>query len=345
LLRSRPLVISSDAALVDAISAVAAEANVQLDVVADVGLAQGVLGSASLVLIDAALVGHATMPWRRSIVIVSRRIEEPQMWRRLTAAGAERVIELPDGAPWLFERFGRSLDEPTAGELVVVVGAAGGAGTSTLAAALTRYVADDGRRSVLVDLDPQGGGIDLLVGAEDQVGARWDELAGISGRVDERVLVPALPVISKLPVLSWQADSEIEPDPNAVGHVLDALLRQPGVVVVDAGRATDPRAQLALTRSSRVVLLVPLRVRAVSAARAHIRSLAGTTPAIVVRQPSPGGLNAGDASAALGLDVAAVLADDRRRAEVEELGGPIPSSSAWRRVCEAVLSLEHRVAA
>jgi hypothetical protein len=43
-----------------------------------------------------------------------------------------------------------------------------------------------------------------------------------------------------------------------------------------------------------------------------------------------------DVERALGHPVAGVLPVVRRRAEVEELGGGMPSGSVWHSVCEAV---------
>lgn len=346
---ARPLLVTADSGLQDAVLAVAAEARVEVTVAAEVGAAATLWAAAPLVLLDAGLVEPAlrtlAVP-RPGLVVVSRAIEDPEIWRHLVAIGAEHVVELPQGAPWLFERFGRSLDtDPTAG-LVVVAGAVGGAGVSTLAAALAWHARSAGAPAVLVDLDPWGGGIDLVVGAEDAAGARWDELAGITGRVDERVLLDALPNADGLPLLSWPTDSDLEPGPGAVSQVLDALCRRPGLVVVDAGRTADPRAAVALAKCQTLVLVVPLRVRAVAAARRILRRLpAHVAPMVAVREPAPGGLSPDDVASALGVPVSVVLPDDRRRRVNEELGAPPPSSSSWQRVCAALLDAQTEAAA
>lgn len=338
----RPLLITDDSGVQEAVLAVADEAKVDVAVAADVGAAAPLWGSAPLVLLDAAHVDHAIrlLPLPRpGLVVVSRAIDDAAVWRGLVAIGAEHVVELPQGAPWLFERFGRSLDHRPTADVIVVAGAVGGAGCSTLAAALARAANDDGSGSVLVDLDPLGGGLELLAAAETVTGVRWDELAGISGRVDDRVLLGALPSINGLPLLSWSSESDLEPSTEAVSHVIDALARHPGTIVVDGGRLTDPRAAVAVMRCTQLVVVVPLRVRAVAAARRLVRRLpAQVTPTVVVREPAPGGLSGDDVSAALDLSVCAVLADDRRRAVNEEVGAAVPGTSAWQSVCTAVLA-------
>ncbi len=346
---ARPLLITTDNGVQDAVLAVADEAQVDVAVAADVGAAAPLWSTAPLVLLDVSLVEPAMrllpLP-RQGLVVVARAIDDPAIWRHLMAVGAEHVVELPDGAPWLFERFGRSLQPDPAAEVVVVAGAVGGAGTSTLAASLAYAAKRDRTPSVLVDLDPAGGGLDLMLGAEGETGARWEELAGITGTVDETVLLEALPRADGLPVLSWSGESHLEPSVGAVGQVLDALGRPPGVVVVDGGRLNDPRAAVALARCQRLVLVVPLRVRAVAAARRLLARISPPIPpTIVASGPAPGGLSPDDLAAALSLPVAAKLPDDRRRPVNEEVGGQPPTSAQWQRVCRQVLTAVADVAA
>jgi len=345
----RPLLVTSDAGLMDAIMAVAREAQVDVSVASDARAAAPYWASAPLVLLDAVqltsdsgLDGLPASVGSPGLVIVSRSIDDPEVWRQLTNVGAERVVELPHGAPWLFDRLGQCEQLPRPSEsscdVIAVIGAVGGAGATSVAAALARHLHERSGSGVLVDLDPTGGGIDLLVGGETCSGARWDELAGISGRVDERVLMQALPMIAELPVLSWAPMSDVEPDVVAVEHVIDALCRRRGLVVVDLGRGVDARSSAVLTRAAQAVVVVPMRVRAVAAARRLLARLPPhIQPLVLAREPAPGGLKAADLTAALGVPVVATLPDDRRRAAIEELGGPAPQSAAWRRVCEALL--------
>ncbi|HEX5018795.1 MAG TPA: septum site-determining protein Ssd [Actinomycetes bacterium] len=343
---ARPLLVTGDPGLLDAVLAVAAEAGVECEVARDVATASVRWSSAPLVLADPGLLtDDHPLPPRPGLVAVSRALDDPDVWRRLMAFGVEHIVELPMGAPWLYQRLGRSLDGDPGNDLLVVLGAVGGAGASTLAAALASH-GEAGKPGVLVDLDPRGAGIDLMVGAESESGARWEELAGITGRVDEQILLQALPVADGLPVLSWPPESEIEPDAVAMGHVLDALARSGALVVVDSGRGEDPRLHVALSRTSRAVVVVPLRVRAIAAAKRVLRKLPPHVESIVVaREPAPGGLTCDDVAKALGAPVAATLAEDRRRPLDEELGAPAPDAAVWRRVCAAVLDNAARAVA
>jgi secretion/DNA translocation related CpaE-like protein len=344
---TRPLLITSDPGIADAVLAVAGEGGVDVTLAPDISSAGPVWNTAPLVLIDAEQVQSAAgLASRRGVIVVTRPVSDAETWRKLVAIGAERIVELPLGAPWLYERLGRSLEAVPPSGLMVVTGATGGAGASTLAAALARYAHVHEAGGALVDLDPASGGIDLMLGAERAPGARWDELAGVGARVDEGILIEALPTSDGLAVLSWPASGEIEPDAVAVGHVLDALVRSQVRVVVDGGRGRDPRFHVALARAGCLVVLVPLRVRAVTAARRLLQSVPQhVSIAVVAREPAPGGLGVDDVAEALGRPVVATLAEDRRRPATEELGGPAPDASPWRRVCDAVLTHQSPVVA
>ena len=104
---------------------------------------------------------------------------------------------------------------PTAGAVsaggralvVGVVGARGGAGATSFAVALSLAGARAGRRTMLVDLDPYGGGIDLVLGAEDVPGPRWDSFASGAPPVTGAALAESLPRCGEVTVLAWSRES------------------------------------------------------------------------------------------------------------------------------------------
>lgn len=343
----RPLLITADTTLLDSVVGVAAAVRVQVDVAADVGSAVGRWSSAPLVLVDAASVpAIGALPRRSGLVVVSEALDDVGRWREVSACGAERIVELPADAAWLAERLSRATEPVVAAEVVAVLGASGGVGTSTLAAALAGHASGPDHPGILVDLDPGGGGLDLLLGIEQQPGARWEELASVGGRVDSHVLVDALPKVDDVRVLSWSTEAGLDPDLAAVTTVVESLAAGRGRVVLDAGRGVDLRAQALLPACARVVVVVPLRVRAVTAARRLLRQLPhGPSTTLVARGPAPGGVTARDLELALGHAVTAVLPTDRRRPEVEELGGGLPTGSPWRKVCDAIGTAAAPVAA
>lgn len=222
-----PLAVTSDPVLAEALSRVAAEAGVRLEVVPHPGAARRRWSAAPLVLVgvdQAGAVVQAGLPRRPEVALVGRDLDDATVWRRGTALGAAHVLILPDCERWLAGMLAEAdspHDDP--GALVAVLSGRGGAGGSTLAAALALAGTRRGLRSTLVDLDPVGGGIDLLFGLETEPGPRWSELARWrDGRLCGRSLRDALPTYAarsrrglaaglgfteegadRLPVLAW----------------------------------------------------------------------------------------------------------------------------------------------
>jgi secretion/DNA translocation related CpaE-like protein len=178
-----------------------------------------------------------------------------------------------------------------------------------LAAGLAMTAANAGHRVLLVDSDPFGGGLDLVLGWEDDNGVRWPELADTSGRVDAGALVGALPGRGDLALLSFDRRELAGAPPEAMTAVLDAGRTTRALVVVDLPRQLDPASVVALQTADHGLLVVPAEVRAVTAAAkvaaaavVHCRELR-----LVVRGPSPGRLTAEEISRSLELPLAGAL--------------------------------------
>jgi hypothetical protein len=146
------------------------------------------------------------------------------------------------------------------GAVLGVLGGSGGVGASTFAAVLALCAG----RSVLIDLDRVGGGIDVLLGIESSPGARWSGLRLGGGRLDPAALAEGLPAWRGVPVLA--ADTG-PPSPGAVAAVLDAA-RACGTVVVALPRERSPLRDEALAGCLLTVLLVRGDVGGVTAAGA-----------------------------------------------------------------------------
>ncbi|MPZ25801.1 MAG: septum site-determining protein minD [Micromonosporaceae bacterium] len=312
-----PLVVTSDDQLLDEVLRVAAAGGTEVDVAADPAAARGRYGTAPLVLVgvDQAQASlRARLPRRADVVIVAPdRLDEatgsPDPWNFVEPLGATHVATLPAAQLWLVERFANSQLRGAPGRVVAVLSGRGGAGGSVLAAGLAVTAASLRHRVLLVDADPLGGGLDLVLGWEDDRGLRWPELAGTSGRLDGAALVGALPGRGELAVLSFDRRVPAEVAPEAMTAVLDAGRHTRDLVVVDVPRQLHPAAVVALQTADDGLLVVPAEVRAATAAarvataaREHCSQLR-----LVVRGPSPGGLTAEEISRSLGLPVAGSL--------------------------------------
>src|SRR5436309_2057533 len=74
--------------------------------------------------------------------------------------------------------------------VIGVLSGCGGAGASTFAAVLAGCA---GRPAFLLDCDPLGGGIDVLLGCEREPGPRWGQVRVRGGPLDPQLLLSGLP--------------------------------------------------------------------------------------------------------------------------------------------------------
>ncbi len=254
----RPLVVTADELVLDDILRLAAAAGVEVIVAADAAAARPGWSTAPLVLIGpdvAATCAGAEFGRRAPVVLVSRSELDADEWRAALRAGAESVFVLPAGEPELVQRLGEAVERSaTDGVVVGCIGGRGGAGASVLACALAVTAARSGRSALLVDLDPLGGGADLLLGAEDVPGLRWPELRAAAGRLPGAALRAALPQSAGVAVLaadrpltaaSPSADRSPRrgwvPVPVPVQPAAGASFGAPvGTVLADAGEDVHP---------------------------------------------------------------------------------------------------------
>lgn len=328
---SRPLVVTADERLLDDLLRLAAAGGVEVEVAADPAAARGRYATAPLVVLgadQARVCLRARLPRRGDLVLVAGQGGVPDPWEHAEPLGAGHVAVLPTAEAWLIDRFAGCQDKQPAAPVVAVLGGRGGAGASVLAAGLAVTAANLGRRVLLVDADPYGGGLDLVLGWEDDHGLRWPELTGASGRLDAGSLVGALPGRGDLALLSFDRRELPTAPPEAMTAVLDAGRVARDLVVVDVPRRLDPAAVVALQTADEGLLVVPAEVRAATAA-AKVAAAAAEHCArlrLVVRGPSPGRLVADEISGSLDLPVAGTLRPEVGLPAMLE-GGLAPTAS------------------
>lgn len=286
------------------------------------------------------------LPRRHGVVLVCAGDAGLADWQVAAAAGVDHVLGLPAQESELVEILGARPDSGIGdGSVVAVVGGRGGAGASTLAAAIA-LVADDGAvrpRTLLVDGDGFGGGIDLLLGLEDRDGLRWPGLVLEGGRLSSSALHGALPTAGKaLAVLACGRGADAtDPGRAAIGAVLDAGRTAGDLVVCDVPRRGLSDSAF-IDGADLVVLVLPAEIRATAAAETLAAQIKERNPnqGLVVRGPAPGGLRADDIATALGLPLLAATRPEPRLTDRLERGGlRLRKRSPLRGAADAVLDV------
>jgi secretion/DNA translocation related CpaE-like protein len=280
--------------------------------------------NAPLVLVgsDALAAGPVrALPRRPGVVVVADRELPADAWAGAVEIGAERVAVLPADESWLLARCTAAVRSPVERGWLIAVGAAsGGAGASTVATAVALAAAPG---VTLVDADPWGAGLDLLLGAERADGLRWPELTGLRGRVAGDALLAALPDVAGVHVVAASRSSPERVPPEALTAVVDASRAVGCPVVVDLPRSAGGDAESLAADADLAVLVVPARLRAATAGRLLVEAQdspwAGAQ--LVVRQV-PGGLSRQELSDVVGRPVLAELAHDRSAVPRGERGEP-----------------------
>ena len=298
------LVVTADAGLGERLARLAAAVGVSVTTAADTARAGGGWLDAPLVLLDAEAAGMGVPVRRGGVVLVQGAGGDERVWRSAVQVGAEAVARLPHDESWLLERLAMALDAaaPPA-RAVGVVGGRGGAGASTLAAALAREGVRRGRDVVLVDADPAGGGIDLLLTTRYEPGLRWGDLVDVRGVLRGSVLRDGLPVCAGLRVLTWEREDACDVPAEPMEAVLDAARRSHDLVVVDLPRREDAATVAVLWRLDLLLVVAPAEMRAAAGAAYVVRRFGRHVGDVrlVVRGPAPIGLSAEGVADGAGL--------------------------------------------
>ncbi|WP_338022683.1 septum site-determining protein Ssd [Allosalinactinospora lopnorensis] len=163
----------------------------------------------------------------------------------------------------------------------------------------------------LIDADPLGSGLGLLLGGDHAGGARWGDLVERQGRMSWPALRETLPEISGVALITWE-HGPAQPVPTAAMRaVLASAARGTDLVVVDLSRGLDTGAEEALRRTTVALLTVPADVHAVMSAARIAPRLSDRVAdlRVVVRGASPA-LPAETVARALGLPLSGDIAPD-----------------------------------
>lgn len=299
--------------------------------------------AAAVVLDEAAAqrCGQAALPRRSRVSVLSSIEAATTTWEAAVAIGAQRVLRMPQQERELVlelaEAAESARDDRRRGPAVAVVGGCGGAGASLFAVALAFAAAD----ALLLDLDPWGGGLDLVVGGESAPGLRWPDLALQGGRLNWADIRAALPRQHGISVLSGTRRG-YELDAGPVNAIVDAGRRGGVTVVCDLPRRLTEATHVALDNADLVVLVSRCDVRACAASATFAPVLTAINPnlGLVVRGPAPGGLRAVEVADIVGVPLLASMRAASQIPERLEHGGlRMGRRSPLRSAADAVLGV------
>lgn len=337
--REQILLVTGDDALADVVLAAAAALRREVTLVTTAAEAVASWDQAVLVLVGsdrAAEMAGLAPGSRAGVFLVGFAPEALAPWSvRLQAP----VIVVPEALSTLSAVLAD--DRGRGGPVVGVLGGSGGIGASTLAAGLAMAARRSGKTAALVDLDPIGGGVDLLLGAERTPGWRWSRLVGARGEVND--VRRFLPQVEGLTVVSMGREPRERREPEvpsveSVKAVLSSLARHHDLVVIDPGRASTPSLRTALAACRLTYVVSGTGVRAVAACAERLRGLDLTEPSVVVRRQPSSRVAPEVVGRALALPVSGVVPDDHRLALLAERGDPPGRTGrgAWAKAVDAL---------
>lgn len=303
------LCISADPAVVELVSACAAAVEQPVQVVPTADQARSWWRAAPVVFVGVDCASELLRwgaPARPGVYLCADRAESAVPWS-VPLGAAVLLLDGGGGSGQVTELLLGVAGAAEQARVVRLLGGSGGVGCSTLTAGLAVAARRSGSSTAAVELAADSGGLDLLFGAEREVGWRWPELARAQGRLgDVRRFLP----VSREITLVSAGREPVRVRPGARAAVLDAVQRTHQVMLVDAGGGgDDPSASRAGTLT---LLLVGADVHALMSARQRLRMLDPVDPLIVVRRRGRGGgIGASQVEQALGAPVVGTIADDR----------------------------------
>lgn len=328
------LVVAAPGETQDAVLAAAAAQELTARTVGSVGeLTEHWREAGAVFIADefAAEVAGRALPRRDGVYLAGSDEALLAAW---SAPLGARVIGLPAGRAWLGVVLGGGGPGAVRTPVIAVIGGSGGAGASTLATTLACLSARRDRAAALVDVDPIGGGIDLLLGAEQAEGWRWPRLSGADGYVGD--LRAYLPVVDGVSLVSMSRGPAIDLARDPLAAILGSLRRAHRLVVLDVGRTFAAAAGEALRLATRVLVVARGSVRSVAATRELIRARQLDTAEVVLRS---GAVGAAEVADALESPVVAELPRDRRLAVAAERGlSPLRAGRRYRAACSRLLA-------
>lgn len=321
--------ISSDTKLIDLAQASAAASGAKLSVVtSELRLIWRV---APAILIGADRISEvvaAALPQRERVYLLGSETANQLLCQWSMPLGAA-VIMLPQGAKWLSQVIAGQGNGADLGLVVAIRSGVGGVGASTLAVGVSIAAAKDSHRVALIDGDSYGGGLDLLLGAENTSGWRWDRLRHAIGQIAD--ITTMLPQPHGVTLVSMNREETTQIPTQAFEAVVDCLVRTHDLVIIDLPRNFEPTHLVA----HRSIVVTASSVRSLAATRRFLHEVGSAGCGLVVRRG--GSVSPSDAARAVELPLIGAIPtiSDLPRLADRGIAPTIPGR--WDKACHQIL--------
>lgn len=277
-----------------------------------------------------------------TILIGVGAVNDVALFRKLLAAGVADYLIKPLQIESLQQaiisaaHFSAGQEKkPGVADLIVLIGARGGVGVSTIAVNCAWTLAEESKNSVaLVDLDMHFGSSALALDIEPSPGLR--EALKNPSRIDSLFVTSALvKATDRLYVLGSEEpiEEEIIPDPTAIALLLSEMRGRFQYVIVDLPHNLLRLYDVILPESNRVFIVSDLSLAGIRDTVRLMNRIRNINPKqdiriIANRVPStPVGISAKDFERGIGGNIDFTIHDDGKIAIANNAGKPLSGSS------------------
>lgn len=220
-------------------------------------------------------------------VLVTESVPATESYRIAIRQGANDLLELPKESAALLQKLSELENhKQTKAKTIGVISGSGGAGASTTAS-MAAWGLKRKFQTVLVDLAPNGGGVDVIFGLERNPASRWRDFVNSQGEIPVRTFQNELPTIEGLALMSHDRGM-LEENLLTNKKVLSSLLQayELAIIDIDLNKIKNLNFQ-------DLVIVCTNTVRSVAAAVSRVEEIKnlGFLPKLFVRELPGGDVN------------------------------------------------------
>lgn len=268
------VLITTSKLLLDHVEKIAAVSGFSLQTFENFSFENIFLEQAKAVLVGAE-IEVKFLQRRENVFLVTMATElvfkELLLYQKAMQIGASDILVFPNSDEWLTEHLSKTPSNIFAAKMLGITNACGGAGASTLAMAVAFESVKQGYKTLLLDADICGGGLDFALGIESFGGNRWADLLLTRGYVTDTSLQEALPQSQGFSVLSWDRractiDAQMQ---EKIFTTIKVMCKVFEIIVSDI--ATDlVLGEIFRKKCNSLFMVTPARLRAVAAVNQKI---------------------------------------------------------------------------